>query len=110
MENNKCECQSCSGHNSCCEQKNSFGSCGSGCRGINHHSVIRILVGIIVLMIVFFAGFKTGLFFGQVMDGGYASRGGYNKIMMSRDFDDYRQQMMMLFNRVVPVSTTTTTQ
>ncbi len=107
MENNneKGMCQGCS---------KSCGGCGSSCSSINHHSVIRILVGIIVLMVVFFAGFKTGLFFGQVMDGGYSSRGGYSKMMFNRDFDGSgsRQRMMdgsgFYKKQSAPASTSTT--
>lgn len=85
MENNNKE-NMCSCH-SCGEQKNSCGGCGSCCRSINHHSVIRILVGVIVLMVVLFAGFKMGLFFSQAVNGtcGLSSyRSGW---MMNRAFD-----------------------
>jgi hypothetical protein len=64
-------------------------------------------------MIVFFAGFKTGFFFGNIMDGSYGSRGGYGK-MMNRDFEGgYYGNQMMLRGWVgevpaVPASTTTT--
>jgi hypothetical protein len=58
-------------------------------------------------MVVFFAGFKTGFFFGNIMDGSYGSRGGSSRMMNRGDFEGFRQQMM-LYKQVAPVSTTTT--
>jgi hypothetical protein len=47
------------------------------------------LVGVIILIVTLFAGFKMGLFFSSVMDGNFGSRGGAYFMGSSRMMDDF---------------------
>jgi hypothetical protein len=75
-------CMMCRLHNSMCG-KDMCGTCG----GRNHHFLLRIILGIGIIVFVFWMGVHVGMFVGE--DRGYNDYGGYGGGMHNRSYNDY---------------------
>jgi hypothetical protein len=70
-------------HSHCCGHCGAFGMCGM--HGGHRHGLLRLLLGIVILLIVFWLGLKVGEFRGE-----FGRFGGYN----GRQMVNYRPMML----------------